>query len=477
MGCYPSNWKGVIVEEAMAHPAKFSSRLIRRIYAHLVDEGWVKAGDSVIDPFGGVALGAYDAMRLGLHWHGVELEERFHKIGQENIHLWGERYGTMPTWGTAELRQGDSRKLGEVLQCQVSSVVTSPPYAESIQTSEKGSGIDYSKSKTGGKGRTAGREAIATGYGRAVGQLGMMKGDGFTAAISSPPFLQSDGGTPEPKPGGVIDRAMYERHAAGNHKAGGYGRTDGQLHHMQGGGFEAVVSSPPFAQQAEGHGIADSMTGKSDYPLTNSALQRTKNAARSAQGFGYQEQGETDGQLANMEAKGFDAAVTSPPFESSLSRDRVDASSRRELAREMGISNAEHISAIDMEKIGKRDQTYGATAGQLAEESGDDFWLAAREIVEQVYQSLTPGGHACWVVKDYVKSKKVVPFCDQWRQLCEAVGFETLHEHHAMLVHGKQMTLEGGVHVKESKSFFRRIAEKNGSPRIDFEVVLCMVKP
>lgn len=107
--------------------------------------------------------------------------------------------------------------------------------------------------------------------------------------------------------------------------------------------------------------------------------------------------------------------------------------------------------------------------------------LAARAIVEQVYSALTPGGHACWVVKDYVKNKQVVPFCDQWRQLCEAVGFETLHEHRAMLVHhkGKQGMLEGGTKdiTTESKSFFRRLAEKKGSPRIDWEVVYCMEKP
>ena len=51
--CYPSNWKGKIVPEAMTHPAKFSSKLIRRIYEHLQDQGWVHPGDSVIDPFAG----------------------------------------------------------------------------------------------------------------------------------------------------------------------------------------------------------------------------------------------------------------------------------------------------------------------------------------------------------------------------------------------------------------------------------------
>jgi len=79
-----------------------------------------------------------------------------------------------------------------------------------------------------------------------------------------------------------------------------------------------------------------------------------------------------------------------------------------------------------------------------------------------------------------VKNKQLVDFPGQWRQLCEAVGFESVHEHHAMLVHhkGTSNTLEGGTveHITESKSFFRRLAEKKGSPRIDYETVLCMVK-
>src|SRR5258706_11905406 len=49
-GCYPSNWKGMIVEEAFAHPAKYSNKLIRKIYDHIAKEGWVEPGDCVVDP-------------------------------------------------------------------------------------------------------------------------------------------------------------------------------------------------------------------------------------------------------------------------------------------------------------------------------------------------------------------------------------------------------------------------------------------
>ena len=100
--------------------------------------------------------------------------------------------------------------------------------------------------------------------------------------------------------------------------------------------------------------------------------------------------------------------------------------------------------------------------------------------MEQVYAALVPGGHAVWVTKAFVRNGERVDFPGQWRQLCEAVGFVTLHEHHAMLREdrGTQLGFFEDDHlVTERKSFFRRLAESKGSPRIDWETVWCMEKP
>jgi hypothetical protein len=374
--CYPSNWKGVITPEAMAHPAKYSSKLIRRIYEHMIEMGWLKAGDKVVDPFGGVALGALDAMRLGLNWYGVELEAKFAGLGTVNILEWNNRFGNMPRWGSARLFNGDSRKLVEVIQGKVSAAVSSPPYTEAPGHTGRVSEIDKEKRVVSG------------------------------------------------------DQAQY-------------GTTPGQLSAMPAGNFKAALSSPPYAEtdlQYKKNGLK--VDGKEKYERPY------------MEGQGEENYGSTSGQLGAMKAGNFDASISSPPYDETR------------VGKESG-----------QEHCGNGDQ-YGETDGQLG--GADDFWLAARAIVEQVYQALEPGGHAVWVVKDYVKAKKIVPFCDQWRQLCEAVGFVTEHEHHAMLVHhkGTQHTLDGGqVERKtESKSFFRRLAEKKGSPRIDWETIFCMTK-
>ena len=129
-GCYDGGWADLIVPEAFAHPAKYSRALIARIYEHAKAEGWLQPGDVVLDPFGGVGLGALDAMRLGLSWCGMELEQKFVDLGNQNIALWNRRYGHVAGWGTARLIQGDSSKLAEVV-AGAGLTVSSPPWESS----------------------------------------------------------------------------------------------------------------------------------------------------------------------------------------------------------------------------------------------------------------------------------------------------------------------------------------------------------
>lgn len=106
VGLYNESWQGEIVPEAFSHPAKYSRALIRQIYQHMIDQGYIAPGDHIVDPFGGVGLGALDAMRHGLHFEGVELEERFVTLGRQNIGLWQARYsGWFANWGTAVIHR------------------------------------------------------------------------------------------------------------------------------------------------------------------------------------------------------------------------------------------------------------------------------------------------------------------------------------------------------------------------------------
>ncbi len=409
-GLYAEKWNGEITPEAYAHPAKFSRGLIRKIYDHALAEGWLAPGDVVIDPFGGVSLGALDAMKAGLSWVGMELEPRFVDLGNANIQKWLSEYAPhFPGWGSARLLQGDSRELASRI-AEAGVCVSSPPYAELGINS--GEGPNSSGERHGKESATENAcKAVGVGYGKEAANLGNLRATpaGFSAAISSPPYAEARIGS----------ESGQEQCGRGDQ----YGASPGQLGAMRAAGFDAAVSSPPFMGQTPG----------SDKPTFE------KRPDGTAFGAGRSMQSDYD--------------------------DKVPYEKRGALMLNDG-SYSEWVQHCNLGSI--------TTAEQ-------NFWSEARKIVEQVYSVLRPGGHAIWVVKAFVKDKQLVDFPGQWQALCEACGFVTLHYHRAWVVEekGTQIDLFGDEHTRkvERKSFFRRLAEKNGSPRIDWEVVLCMEKP
>jgi hypothetical protein len=449
-GCYSDSWQGVIDPAAFAHPAKFARGLIRRIYQHMIERGYLSPGDSVIDPFGGVALGGLDAMTLGLHFTGVELEDRFVALGNANIDKWRRDLAMLNgSLGTARLLQGDSRRLAEIVGA-AGGVVSSTPFTDQFPAHDKAE--NYSGFQHVGSVKIG-----ATGYAYAdntPGQLGSMRSGDFGAAVSSPPFGEGETrNRSEYQPGFVAD--MMGRAYTQDRQ----GDTPGNLAALRAdeSGFDAALSSPPYADAVNGQGEGPGARHDQIFHSGDNAFKQS-----SANGYGV-----TAGNLGNMAAGGFEGAVSSPPYEQS------------EIARKQGD---------DVYPEGRKDRrargdwsSYGSTPGNIGNDAGDTFWSAARVILEQTYAVLRPGGYAAWVTKRFVRSGAIVEFSDQWEQLCAACGFEPVERIHAMLVeeHGEQLDIFGNGHArrKERKSFFRRLAEKKGSPRIDYEDVIIMRKP
>lgn len=235
----------------------------------------------------------------------------------------------------------------------------------------------------------------------------------------------------------------------------GYGSSSGQLGAMKEGDFDCVVSSPPYSEGL-GHGMRKTRQ-----------IDLDKGLHMAAGSLAY---GETEGQLGSLPEGRFEAVIGSPPYEGSdVQGGGGNAYGAKKQFDKTGIWPKGSLA-----KTAKAGEGYGA--GDMG--FGPTFWSAAREIVAQCHAILKPGGHAIWVCKDFVRKGKRVPFSDQWQALCESVGFRLVCRHRAMLVnnHGEQETIFGGTErlTTERKSFFRRLAEKKGSPRIDHEDILCL---
>jgi hypothetical protein len=389
--CYDSNWNGLIVPDAFAHPAKYAHGLIDRIFRFMLAEGMVVRGDKVVDPFGGIGTGGIVAASLGLQWFGCELEPKFHALGLKNFDL------HLQTWQVCRdpvpvLVNGDSRKLRENLRGVLAqAVVCSPPFCGAHQ--------------------------------------GAVDASSLNAGACERPWLT----------------AAKEQ--------GGYGSTPGQLGAMKAGDVAAVVSSPPYEPDV----IRSRDPGKEGF---TQGLTQGKHS--------FDAYGDAVGNIANLPPGAVDAVVTSPPFQNQ-EPSHAQGSKFEEVHRQL------HPTKLAKDRAGMFQHEYGKTEGNIGNTTGETFWHAARDIVSECYAILRPGGHAAFVVKAFVRNKQIVDFPGDWRKLCEACGFECVQEVHAMLVkEERHPDLFGdGDHVKtiERKSFFRRLAEKKGSPRIDFEVV------
>lgn len=267
--CYDDNWNGYIVPEAFAHPAKFARGLVERIYKHMLEQGWIKRGDTIFDPFGGIGNGGIIGASLGLKWVGVELEERFVNFAKQNFELhrktWEQFGDPLPT-----IIHGDSRNAFKLVR-EASGCVSSPPFSGTEQpcASQTRAKKDYHAFTRGD-----GTKRDATMTGETLGQLGAMKEGDVDAAISSPPFVEPPG----------------------------------QLGSMKEGVIDAALSSPPYADQDLG--------GDGQRKFAGSKSAEENKATKNGKGL-HGTYGTTSGQLADLKEGDIGGAVSSPPYEDS----------------------------------------------------------------------------------------------------------------------------------------------------------------
>lgn len=566
-GLHGESWKGIIVDESFQHPAKYARGLIHRIYQHAVDEGWLRAGDTVVDPFSGVSLGAWAALPLGINFVGNELERpfhdlsvgvdctgiskadwvRFHGRADKARYLEGRHWcprcmaqvgiilppkssqlemftgpltasyrrdsGVVPHTephhytGNLELFArhsrngaqavcllGDSRELAEVLKgAGFAGMISSPPFLNQLPSHDnfvaphdtgKRMAIDYD-----------------TAYGSHPAQLGNMPPGRFENAVSNSsdtegindcketvtlpcPYCHSPLGDGDKSRDGEALRcydcgsrveywdALEAADDLASAQLAAMPAGDAPCANRSGLSPVACISSPPY--------INDPTTGAIDpskMPSQKEWWAKTWHETMKKQAIGY---GSTPGNLAQLpegdvpvlnDESRMTACISPPPWEESDNRGAAKMPDDY-FVRQDGTPFGE----------GRAIRGVLESDDNLGNSTGDTFWSAAKAIVQQVYQVLAPGGHAVWITKMFVRDKKLVDFPGQWRDLCESVGFVTLHQHRAHLIEdrGTQVGLDGELNHRTVKrsSFFRRLHEKKYPHlAIDFEVVLCQVKP
>ena len=425
--CYDDNWKGIITDKSFSHPAKMAPGLIRRIVDYGLKKNYWKKNQLLGDCFGGIGTTGITCALKGLRCVLVELEEGFVELAQKNFELLPKCIDHKPI-----IIQGDSRGFAKLIAGHygiVDAVVTSPPFsAAGTQPTGRGQGVskDYKAGKMKEKSST-------TTYGDSKGQIGKLKSGELDAVIASPPEPtgRHSGG------GGILtrDKKMRDSHGKSIANQMEYGQRPESI-----GNLDGVVTSPPFkdgsAAQAKSYNqeawgvFVDGRMVKS-YPSKRKA---DKRAAEMLQ---------NEGKQANVKE-----------------------------VRGLG-----HIGSVRHKKNDTK-AGYGKTDGQVGNESKESYWDAMRDVYAQCFLALKPGGVMAVHLKDYVSKKKRVPLCDQTCTLLEACGFRVFKRVRAWVVkETRQKGFKGDVVTTVArKSFFRRLAEKKGSPRIDWEEVIWVRK-
>ena len=235
--------------------------------------------------------------------------------------------------------------------------------------------------------------------------------------MTSPPFMDTLPASGDPK-------YAHKFHGGGD----SYGHTPGQI---------GAMTSPPYGATRFDGGPSE--TGQF--------------------GDGYRPPGNYSHDKANIG----NSVMGSPPFMDSLQ------STDKKFAAKVGAVRGWALSA----------DGYGTTEGQMGQQKGETYWDACRDVYRQCWDIMTPGGHMALVVKGYVKAKKYVDLPAQTLDLLLSLGFEPVLWVDAMLVAAESQPglLDATPEYrKERKSFFRRLAEAKGSPRIDAEIVLVVRK-
>jgi modification methylase len=118
--------RGRYLPDAMRHPARMLPALAARAIAT-----WSRPGDAVVDVMAGVGTTLIEAIHLGRHAVGVEIEPVWVDLARRGI----RHARTQGATGSASIHRGDALVLPaalRALQGQVRLVLFSPPYGRAV---------------------------------------------------------------------------------------------------------------------------------------------------------------------------------------------------------------------------------------------------------------------------------------------------------------------------------------------------------
>ena len=192
--------------DAYSHPAKMSPALCFRIIQHLEEQGFLNKDSTILDPMGGIGTTALCACLKGYKAITVELERKFIDLQRKNKDYLITRKGIKLDWTILE---GDARDLVSLLNSEGLITITSPPYGNCITGEPKPQNLEKLKNFPAGDYSTPGRakclSVMSGGYGANPYNIGNLP-DNPIVTITSPPYAEAQTG------GGIAKEGYRGKH-------------------------------------------------------------------------------------------------------------------------------------------------------------------------------------------------------------------------------------------------------------------------
>jgi len=178
-------------KKSVKHPAKANLYMLKWIIAN-----YTKKGDTILDPMAGTYSTCIMASLLNRNSIGVEYEDKFYKMGLENVKQLQQQQNLEPI-GKIVVLKGDVRSLSDVLvgnNEEIDAIITSPPYAN--PRSSKGTLGEDEYEQNRNLKNPCGRGSYRGRYSKDEDNIGNLNYGKINAIVTSPPYEGSmEGGT------------------------------------------------------------------------------------------------------------------------------------------------------------------------------------------------------------------------------------------------------------------------------------------
>lgn len=382
-------FRHLFVKESVKHPAKANLHMIRWII-----EKFTKAGDVILDPMAGTYSTCIMASLLNRHSIGVEYEEKFYKMGLENVRQL-QQQPNLELTGKIVVLKGDARRLSQVLTKNVDKIVFSPPYATTR--------IDVTN-----------RQEIQKNAIQSFQKNGYFDFMGKRWTIEEWKKINK---------GRMDGRGV--RH--GNVKT--YGKNPNNVSNLPYGKVDTIVTSPPYAHQGSVYkGMLSNVkrayrAGK----LTKEQYEHFK-GRKAYKEEAAEEQGKSEGQLANLKYGKIDAIVTSPPYTSNQAfhdkKFMIKTAKERSKRLREGKIKGHYASPEAFRKVAENlEERYSDDPQNVGNLKGKTYLSAMLQVYSECYKVLKDNGLMILITKNFHRKKKPIRLDLDTIKLCEHAGF------------------------------------------------------